>query len=118
MVGNGGPTRRREMTPIPSAISLALLHFAWQGLLVFVLLRITLFGMRRHSPNARYLASCVALAALAAAPLLTTYLLCGPHTASTAFAGGAVLTPPATERPAPLPPSSPPAAWFAPLEPW
>lgn len=58
------------MTPIPSAFRLAPLHFAWQGLLVFVLLRITLFGRRQHSPNAQYLARCVALAALAVAPLI------------------------------------------------
>ena len=63
------------MTSILSAFSVALLHFAWQGLLVFGLLWVTLFALRKHSANTRYAASCVALAALAAAPAVTTYSL-------------------------------------------
>ena len=34
------------MTPVLNAFSGALIHFAWQGLVVFVLLRATLFLLR------------------------------------------------------------------------
>jgi beta-lactamase regulating signal transducer with metallopeptidase domain/Flp pilus assembly protein TadD len=63
------------MTPLLEAFSAALLHFAWQGCLVLALLWVTLFVLRRRSANARYAAACLALALLAAAPALTTYVL-------------------------------------------
>jgi len=63
------------MTTVLSAFSGALLHFAWQGLAVFLLLWAALFALRKSSANARYAASCAALALLAAAPLITTYSL-------------------------------------------
>ena len=61
------------MTAIAHALSLALLHFVWQGMLVVSLLWIVLMGMRKRSPNARYVASCVALAVLALLPAITAY---------------------------------------------
>jgi len=63
------------MTPLLEAFSAALLHFVWQGCLVMALLWVTLFVLRGGSAKARYAAGCVALALLAAAPLLTTYAL-------------------------------------------
>jgi TonB family protein len=63
------------MTPLASAISGALIHFVWQGAIVGVALSLALFGLRRRSPNARYIISCVALAVLALMPLVTTWLL-------------------------------------------
>jgi TonB family protein len=63
------------MTPLASAISGALIHFIWQGAIVGVSLSLALFGLRRRSPNSRYIISCVALAVLALMPLVTTWLL-------------------------------------------
>jgi TonB family protein len=63
------------MTPIAQALSAALLHFVWQGLLVAFTLWIALFLLKRRSANARYLASSAALAALALLPVITTVLL-------------------------------------------
>ena len=64
-----------EMTPLLEAFRAALLHFMWQGCLVLALLWVTLFALRKRSANVRYVAGCVALAALAVAPLFTTYTL-------------------------------------------
>jgi TonB family protein len=61
------------MTAIAHALSLALLHFVWQGMLVVSLLWTVLIGMRKRSSNARYVASCVALAVLALLPAITAY---------------------------------------------
>jgi TonB family protein len=63
------------MTPIAQALSAALLHFVWQGLLVAFLLRTALFLLKNRSAGARYLASGAALAALAILPVLTTWAL-------------------------------------------
>lgn len=63
------------MTAIELALRTALLHFVWQGAVVAFLLWIGLFLMRRRSANARYLASCLALATLVALPVLTACLV-------------------------------------------
>jgi len=63
------------MTPIAQALSAALLHFVWQGLLVAFTLWIALFLLKGRSANARYLASSAALAALAVLPVITAVLL-------------------------------------------
>jgi len=63
------------MTPIAQALSAALLHFVWQGLLVAFLLWIALFLLRNRPASARYLASSAALAALAILPVATTWVL-------------------------------------------
>lgn len=59
------------MMAIEQALRTALLHFVWQGAVIAFVLWIALFLMRRRSANARYLASCLALAALVAAPVIT-----------------------------------------------
>jgi TonB family protein len=59
------------MTAISRALTSALLHFVWQGVVVAALLWITLFVLRKRSANARYAASCLALAVLAMAPVVT-----------------------------------------------
>ena len=66
------------MTPIVYAFSEALLHFVWQGLVVAVLLGMALFCLRKRSAEARYAASCGALALMAALPGVTTWLLYAP----------------------------------------
>jgi beta-lactamase regulating signal transducer with metallopeptidase domain len=48
-----------------------LLHFIWQGLLVFFLLAGLMGVLRNSSPNKRYLAGCFALALLAIVPVIT-----------------------------------------------
>jgi len=63
------------MTTLAQALSVALLHFVWQGLVVGILLWATLFLLRKRAANSRYLASCAALAALAALPAITTWVL-------------------------------------------
>jgi len=78
------------MTPLASAISGALIHFIWQGSIVGVALGLALFGLRRRSPNSRYITSCLALALLAVMPLVTTWLLysrLAPTRAATDVAG-------------------------------
>jgi beta-lactamase regulating signal transducer with metallopeptidase domain/Flp pilus assembly protein TadD len=105
------------MTSILSGFSVALLHFAWQGLVVFALLRVTLFALRRHGANARYAASCVALAALAAAPVVTTYALyqrTGPASPRTAVVLNHPSIAPAIEPQTP----SRRTLWLAPVERW
>src|SRR5438309_1884418 len=60
------------MIALTDALSAALLHFVWQGLIVALLLWIILFALRRRSANARYVASCIALGILAILPIVTT----------------------------------------------
>jgi TonB family protein len=72
------------MTAITQALSAALLHFVWQGLLVGLLLWIALFLMRRGPANARYAASCAALLVLVLLPVVTACVLYQPVTAPVA----------------------------------
>ena len=63
------------MTAIAQALSVALLDFVWQGLLAAFLLWTALIILRNRSPRARYLACCVALAVMAALPVITACLV-------------------------------------------
>jgi len=63
------------MTTITQALSAALLHFVWQGMVVALLLRVALVLLRKRSPNTRYLAACSALALMAALPAITIGIL-------------------------------------------
>jgi beta-lactamase regulating signal transducer with metallopeptidase domain len=58
---------------IAQAIGWALLHLLWQGLLVAAILAATLALLSKQSANARYLASCGALALVVALGAATTY---------------------------------------------
>jgi len=62
------------MSAMARALSAALLHFVWQGLLVAFGLWAALFVLRKRSANTRYLISCAALALLAALPIITACL--------------------------------------------
>jgi beta-lactamase regulating signal transducer with metallopeptidase domain len=66
------------MTPLAQALSTALFHFIWQGIAVGVLLWIALFLLRRSSADSRYAVSCLALAVLAAVPVITAWSLYTP----------------------------------------
>ena len=63
------------MTAIAQAVSAALLDFVWQGLLAAFLLWTALFVLKNRSARARYLASSVALAAMAMLPVVTACLV-------------------------------------------
>jgi beta-lactamase regulating signal transducer with metallopeptidase domain len=60
-------------TPLAQAIGWALLHLLWQGLLVAAILAATLALLSKQSANARYLASCGALALLVVLGAVTAY---------------------------------------------
>jgi beta-lactamase regulating signal transducer with metallopeptidase domain len=60
-------------TPLAQAIGWALVHLLWQGLLVAAILAATLALLSRQSANARYLASCGALALLVVLGAATAY---------------------------------------------
>jgi beta-lactamase regulating signal transducer with metallopeptidase domain len=60
-------------TPLAQAIGWALLHLLWQGLLVAAILAATLALLSKQSANARYLASCGALALLVVLGAATAY---------------------------------------------
>ncbi len=68
-------------SPLPHQIGWALLHSLWQGALVGAVFALLRFALRRRSANARYLAGCLSLGFLLAAPVLT--LLGGPTLSTT-----------------------------------
>ena len=53
-------------TPFAAALARALVHFLWQGALIAALLWVMLAALRRASAQARYLAACAAMSAMAA----------------------------------------------------
>ena len=53
------------------ALGWTLVHFLWQGIVVFLLLGSAMQMMRLQSPHARYLTSCVALLLMLLLPLAT-----------------------------------------------
>src|SRR4029453_7944182 len=62
------------MTHVAEALSLALLHFVWQGIAAGVVWGMVLLVLRKRSANSRYVAGCVVLVALALAPVGTGVL--------------------------------------------
>lgn len=72
------------MTALIPALDSALLAFVWQGVAVAAVLWIALAGMRKSSASARYVASCAALALLAALPVATALRAYAPRTAGDA----------------------------------
>ena len=61
--------------PVVQQIGWVLVHFLWQGVAIALLLACGLYVMRRSGPQARWLASSVALVAMLAAPLATMGVL-------------------------------------------
>ena len=57
--------------PLTHQIGWALLHSLWQGALVGAIFALLRFALRRRSASARYLAGCLSLGVLLAAPVLT-----------------------------------------------
>jgi beta-lactamase regulating signal transducer with metallopeptidase domain len=73
------------------ALSEALLHFIWQGAAVGFLLWVALLLLRKAPAQARYLAGCTALAAMAVLPGVTTWILYPHHSATAAAAAFAAV---------------------------
>ena len=63
------------MTNLGHALTLALLHFVWQGTLVAALLWIALATLRNRPGNTRYVLSCAALTVLLVLPAVTAYVV-------------------------------------------
>jgi hypothetical protein len=61
--------------PLPRAVTLALLHFLWQGTAAALALALALRLMSRSAPTRRYAAGCLTLAVMAAMPAVTTWQL-------------------------------------------
>lgn len=61
------------MTVITHALSAALLHFVWQGLMLTILFWLAMFLLRKRSASLRYVVSCAALALLVVLPVITTW---------------------------------------------
>ncbi|HVR37932.1 MAG TPA: M56 family metallopeptidase [Thermoanaerobaculia bacterium] len=59
--------------PVAEAVGWALLHLVWQGVLVAAILAAALALLSRRSANARYLASCIALASLLVLGIATAW---------------------------------------------
>ena len=89
-----------------------LVHSLWLGAGVAGLLSMTLAMLRRRSPQARYLALCVAMILMVVAPLVTFPLVSAPVRAPVAVEplGTAAATSPAAMAPAAGPPNMPAVA--------
>jgi hypothetical protein len=85
------------MTALTEALSTALIHFVWQGIVVGLLLWFALFTLRAASANLRYVVSCLALSVLLLLPVVTTAWLYEAQrsAASQRFSPEPTLAPPA-----------------------
>jgi len=102
---------------ITHAFSGALLHFVWQGIVVALLVRIVLYGLRKRSANVRYAVCCAALVMLTALPAITTWLLLeGGHPATAVRAVATVGLLPSA--PAVVPGATPGAHWLGWIQMW
>src|SRR5262252_625318 len=84
------------MTPLAYALSRALIHFVWQGSAIGIVLWITLFALKRRSPNARYRAACGALILMAFAPAMTAWVIYSGSVASRVTGETSLVSTPAT----------------------
>jgi beta-lactamase regulating signal transducer with metallopeptidase domain len=94
------------MTAISQAITSALLHFVWQGVLVAFVYWIARAILRSASSHTRYFVSCTALGILVALPVITAFVLyrgaTGANLQSSVFLGAPPLTPALTGAELPL----------------
>ena len=63
------------MNPWIDIVGWTLVHFLWEGAAIALLALVSLWLLRHRSPQARYLVTCAALAAMVSAPPLTAILL-------------------------------------------
>jgi len=59
------------MNPVVERVGWMLVHTVWEDVLIWCVLEMALIALARKSPQARYLAACVALVAMAGLPWLT-----------------------------------------------
>lgn len=105
------------MTAMAQAFSAALLDFVWQGLLAAFLLWAALLLLRNRSARARYLAGCVALAVMAALPVITACVVYRAPSAQPALVPSGSLAP-AAIRAAVHAAAGSSVDWAAALERW
>jgi len=86
--------------PITQRLGWALLHFLWQGALVAVLMRWSMWFLRRRSANVRYVLLCAGMLAMLALPLATMALV---TPAAASQSPGATAPPDAVAPGAPTP---------------
>jgi len=104
------------MTAITQAISAALLHFLWQGLLIALLAWTALAILRNGSARLRYLVSCAALGIMTLTPVFTAWVVYrAPVAAGIPHAVAAI---PDSPIPVALPPIAWLPRWLAVLEAW
>lgn len=104
------------MTDITHAISVALLHFVWQGLLIASLTWVALAILRNGSARLRYFVGCAALGVMTLVPFVTAWVVYrAPVEAGVRHQIVAI---PQTAGPAALSPVSSPPIWIAALEAW
>jgi beta-lactamase regulating signal transducer with metallopeptidase domain len=109
------------MTPVAQALSTALLHFLWQGIAVGVLLAIALLLLRKSSASSRYVASCIVLAMLALAPVVTGWVVYqSPQDSAAQSAAEAASAPPVVVGVSTVEPAAPAttgvlATWILPV---
>ncbi len=114
------------MTVTADVVSSALVHSLWQNAGVGVLLWIVLVALRHRTANARYLASCVALALMVALPVVTALLLSQPPAQVASFTPAAAAVADSSVTNTMLPPPEPvwveaegwQLNWLAVLKPW
>lgn len=70
-------------SPLLISLSLTLLHFLWQGLLVAAVLKSTLLIFNQHRPQVRYALSALAMSANLLLPLVTFVIIYQTESAST-----------------------------------
>ena len=104
------------MAQIAQAISAALLHFVWEGLVVAFILWLTLSMLGNSSARLRYVLSCAAMALMMALPFITAWIAYRASDATATISSSIVAIPdggPATFSAVPLF-----YRWFAVLEAW
>lgn len=104
------------MTAITHAISAALLHFAWEGLLFALLVWMVLAILRNGSARHRYFVSCAALGIMTVLPIVTAWFVYRAPTA--ARLPGPNVDWPQSASPSALYQVGSPPAWIAALESW
>jgi beta-lactamase regulating signal transducer with metallopeptidase domain len=109
------------------AISSALVHSLWQNAIIGFLLWVVLVALRHRTANARYLASCGALAVMVALPVVTALVLSQAAVSVEPFTPTAAATIASASDAMPVPPqplwveTDPdgwPLNWLAVLKPW
>jgi len=104
------------VTAITHAISAALLHFAWEGLLIALFLWVALAILRNGSARHRYFVSCAALGIMTVLPIVTAWFVYRAPTA--AGRPGPLIVWPQSASPSAFYQAASPPAWVAALESW